>query len=202
LDFKTTKFCRDILIGAVTLSVFAAPSALSAAECPQFPQVALWGEYNHDTVRRHVGNNLAGDWSAYADQLKRQLSMLRDMYGRGSGVAVKRDGRTVRLTGDELAAYIRLAEQRLTVVRCLADSETALKFANFSTAAGTPGDQASNPANSPKDKKEIMQRTYVTLPDDLLEKLRKRAVRQSAKEGRQIGISEVVTEILARELRR
>ena len=47
-----------------------------------------------------------------------------------------------------------------------------------------------------------MQRTYITLPEDLLDKLRKMAVRQSVKDGRQASVSEIVTEILRRELRR
>lgn len=180
----------------------AAPTTLSAAECRQFPQVDLWGEYNHDTVRRHVNNDLGGDWAAYTEQLQRQLSKLRDLYGRGSGVAVKREGRTARLTGDDLAAYIAFSDRRLAVVRCLADSEKGLKMANFSTAAGTPGDQTSDPANSPKAENETLQRTYITLPEDLLEKLRKMAVRRSVKDGRQASVSEIVSEILARELRR
>jgi len=190
------------MVCAAAALMFALPSAVSAAVCTQFPQVALWGEYTHDTVRQHVKDNLAGDWTAYTDQLQRQMSMLRDLYGRGSGVAVKRDGRTARLTGEDLAVYIKFSEQRMTVVRCLADSENSLKLATFSTAAGSPGDRPSDAAKAPKVENENMQRTYITLPEDLLDKLRKMAVRQSVKDGRQASVSEIVTEILRRELRR
>lgn len=199
----TNPFRMGAVAACAALLAFAQPPAARAAECTPFPAVALWGEYTHDTVRRHVQDRLAGDWAGYTGQLLRQLAQLRDLYSQGSGVAVKRGDRTVRLTGEEFAAYIRLAEQRLTIVRCLADSESALKFANFSTAAGTPANLPANSAAKSQDPvKESMQRTYVTLPESLLEKLRKAAVRRSAKDGRQVSVSEVVTEILERELRR
>jgi hypothetical protein len=203
LNATTSKFARGIAAACSAAMVYLWLPATAAAECPAFPQVALWGEYSHDSVRRQVKENLAGDWSAYTGQLQRQLTTLRDIYGRGSGVAVKRQDREVRLTGDALAAYIKFAEQRLVVVKCLADSSTAVSFASFATAAGTPSDLPPDPAaKSAKADKENLQRTYIMLPEDILDKLRKLAVRRSVKEGRQASVGEIVAEILEREFKK
>ncbi len=47
-----------------------------------------------------------------------------------------------------------------------------------------------------------LSRTFITMPHKLLKKLRKMAVRQSVKDGKKIAVSDIVVEILERELKR
>ena len=181
----------------LSVAVLASAFPAGAAEvCSPFPRVALWGEYTHDTVRKHVNGTLAGDWTAYIGELQRQLKALQKIHARGSGVAISRDGRTVNLRDEALAQYIMHADRRLGIARCLAASSEAETVATFSTAAGA----TTEPPAAGSD--DALQRTYLTLPEDVLEQLRRMAVRRSVMESRQISVSEVVVELLERELRR
>ncbi len=173
--------------------------ALAGSDCAPFPRISLWGEYTHESVRKHVENNLGGDWNAYVDEMQRQLDTLRQIHVRGSAVTVSRDGRTVKLAGEQLAQYIMHADRRLGIVRCLAAAAEAPAVASFSTAAGTNSDTA---VQAKRAGDEVLQRTYITVPEEILEQLRKMAVRRSVKESRQASVSEIVVEILQRELRR
>lgn len=180
-----------------SLAVLALAFPAAAGDgCAPFPKVALWGEYTHDTVRKHVNETLAGDWTAYVGELQRQLEALRKIHARGSGVAITRDGRTVNLHDEALGQYIKHADRRLGIARCLAAHAEADPVATFSTAAGA----TSEPPVATGD--EAMQRTYLTLPEDVLARIRKMAVRRSVKESRQISVSEIVVELLKREMRR
>jgi len=183
-----------------SLAVMAsAQPALAGTECAPFPRVALWGEYTHQSVRRHVDQNLAGDWQSYVGEMQRQLDTLRWIHGRGGAVTVTRDGRTVKLADEQLALYIMHADRRLGIVRCLAAATEAQSVANFATAAGTSSDAGT--ASAPSDD-ATMQRTFITVPESMLEQLRKLAVRRSVKESRQTSVSEIVVELLEGALRR
>jgi len=183
---------------SVAVLVMAVP-AHAGSDCAPFPRISLWGEYTHESVRKHVEQNLGGDWDAYVDEMQRQLDTLRQIHIRGSAVTVSRDGRTVKLAGEQLAQYIMHADRRLGIVRCLAAADEAPAVASFSTAAGT------NLATDIQLKRagdEMLHRTYITVPEDMLDQLRKMAVRRSVKESRPASVSEIVVEILQRELRR
>jgi hypothetical protein len=186
---------RFAAICSIAVIAMAFPAA-AGDDCATFPTVALWGQYTHDTVRKHVNETLAGDWTAYVGELQRQLEALRKIHARGSGVAITRDGRTVNLRDDSLDQYIKHADRRLGIARCLAANAEAETVAAFSTAAGA----TSEPPAAADD--EAMRRTYLTLPEDVLARLRKMAVRRSVKENRQVSVSEIVVEFLERELRR
>ena len=85
----------------------------------------------------------------------------------------------------------------------LEKTESATGLADFSTAAGTPGD--SNPKGQSKTfapGKEAMGRATITLPKKLLAELRKKAVRQSLKDARKISVREIIAEILEREMKK
>lgn len=182
---------------SVAVMVSAFP-ALAGSECAPFPRVALWGEYTHKSVRQHVADKLADDWDAYVGEMQRQLDTLRQIYGRDSAVTVTRDGRTVKLAGDQLAQYIMHADRRLGIVRCLATAAEAHSVADFATAAG-PASAAAPPTRSGD---EVLQRTYIIVPEEMLDQLRKMAVRRSVKDNRQTSVSEIVVELLEREMRR
>lgn len=173
-------------------AVIAAALPAAGEDCPPFPTVALWGDMTHASAREHVNSTLAGDWNAYVGELQRQLDTLRKFHARNSGVAVTRAGRTVDLRGEALAQYIAHANRRLAVARCLAGNAETQTVATFSTAAGT----------STAASDDSLQRTYLQLPESVLDQLRKIAVRQSVKEGRQVSVSEVAADLLERELKR
>lgn len=189
---------RFAAVCSVAVMASAFP-ALAANDCAPFPRIALWGEYTHESVRKHVDQNLGSDWNAYVGEMQRQLDTLRQIHGRGSAVTVTRDGRTVKLAGEQLAQYIMHADRRLGIVRCLAAAAEAHTVADFSTAAGTASGADFRPNRSGN---EVLQRTYITVPEDMLDQLRKMAVRRSVKENRQTSVSEIVVEMLERELRR
>lgn len=179
------------------------PAVVAQSACPPFPKVAFWGDLSHDSVRRRVETRFAGDWFAYLERLERQQKTLKNIYKRGSGAVIKRDERKIRLAGDQLAKYLKYADRRLAVIRCLADESDITGLGNFSTAAGTPSDApaVSAPKASPDEGAET-ERTFLTLPKDLMEKLRKMAVRQSVKEAKKVSVNDIVAEILERELKK
>lgn len=189
---------RFAAVCSVAVMASAFP-AFAANDCAPFPRIALWGEYTHESVRKQVDQNLGGDWNAYVGEMQRQLDTLRQFHGRGSAVTVTRDGRTVKLAGEQLAQYIMHADRRLGIVRCLAAATEAHAVADFSTAAGTASGADFRPNRSGN---EVLQRTYITVPEDMLDQLRKMAVRRSVKENRQTSVSEIVVEMLEREMRR
>ena len=121
----------------------------------------------------------------------------------GSGVVIKRKGQTIKLSGDQLAKYVKLAKRRISVVQCLAETEEAHNLDSFPTAAGSPEEFTSSAPSKPRaSKKDGMSRTFIKIPNKILAKLRKMAVRQSLKEARKVGVSEVVVDILKRDLRK
>ena len=136
-------------------------------------------------------------------QLQRQQRSLVRIQKRGAGVAIKRQGRKIKLSGKQLDKYVGFSKQRLAVIKCLAETKETEKLNSFSTAAGTPEDSKASKTSSPKKSKKVgMQRTFLTIPKDILAKLRKRAVRQSIDEARKKTVSDVVVEILKKEIKK
>lgn len=185
---------RFAALCSMAVMAFTFP-ALAGDGCSPFPRLALWGDYTHASVRKHVDEALGGDWKTYIEELQSQLTTLRKLQRRGSGVAITRDGRTVELTGDRLSQYIKHADRRLGIVRCLAARADADAIATFSTAAGTPT------AVTASVRDGAVQRTFITVPGPMLDQLRQMAVRLSVKEGRKASVSDVVVDLLERELR-
>lgn len=191
------------LVFAAAITVVLAFPAYAQTKCRAFPKVAFWGELTHDSVRRHVDDKLAGDWGRYLKQLKRHQAALSRIHKRGAGAVIKRKGRKIKLVGKQLAKYLYYSKKRISVVSCLAKTKSAAGLADFSTAAGTPGNstpKGKTKASAPG--KEAMGRAYITLPKKLLAELRKKAVRQSLKDARKISVSEIIAEILEREMKK
>jgi len=183
--------------------VFLFPQTLKATtECPHFPKVTFWGNLTHESVRLHIEENLGGDWDVYLKKLRKQNKTLTTIYDRGAGAIVKRQGRKIKLSGSALAKYIKFGTSRIAVVQCLAELEDATNFADFSTAAGTPSGTPEKKASTfPTPVKKELSRTYLKIPESLLAKLRKLAVRKSLRETRKATVSEIVVDILNKELK-
>ncbi len=186
-----------VVLASFPVDGFARP------ECPSFPKVTFWGELTHETVRQHVEERMSGDWVVYLNQLQRQHTALKGIHQRGSGAVIKRKGKKIRLSGKELAKYLKFTKRRISVVRCLAELDEANTLADFSTAAGTPEtEEPKKPPVSKFSKKKTMARTFLTIPKKLMVKLRKKAVRESLKKAKKVSVNDVVVEILKRELRK
>ncbi len=197
-------YCGMCIVVAVGVSVMGTPlPSMAETACPSFPKVSFWGKLTHESTRQHVKDNLKGDWGAYLERLQRHQKTLRKIHKRGSGAVIKRKGRKIKLSGKLLAKYLRYGDERLAVVRCLADSEETQGLGDFSTAAGNPADKPrDNASKAAPGGKASISRTFITMPKNLLKKIRKMAVRQSVKDGKKIAVSDIVVEILERELKR
>ena len=191
-----------VIAVAVAVMVYSFPG-FAQTECPSFPKIKFWSDMTHESVRQHVEDKLGGDWIGYLNQLQHQHTALSNIHEKGSGAVINRKGRKIRLSGDQLAKYLRLTKRRMSVVQCLAETEEAKNFDGFSTAAGNPEEFASTSSRKPKaSKKRAVTRTFVKIPNKLLAKLRKMAVRQSLKEARQVGVDEIIVKILKRDLKK
>lgn len=195
---------NGLFFGAVFVVLALFPvAAFARPECPSFPKVTFWGEVTHKSVRQHVEEKMSGDWAVYLNQLQRQHTALRGIHQRGSGAVIKRKGKKIRLSGKELAKYLKFTKRRISVVRCLAKLDEANTLADFSTAAGTPETgEPKKPRISKVSKKKTMTRTFFTIPKKLMVKLRKKAVRESLKKAKRVSVNDVVVKILKRELRK
>ena len=190
-------------VAVMTILVSFPVSAFARPECPAFPKVTFWGEVTHESVRQHVEEKMSGDWVVYLNQLQRQHTALEGIHQRGSGAVIKRKGKKIRLSGKELAKYLKFTKRRISVVRCLAQLDEANTLADFSTAAGTPeAAEPKKPKASRFSKKKTMARTFFKIPKKLMVKLRKKAVRESLKKAKKVSVNDVVVEILKRELRK
>lgn len=200
---KRSSIVSKFLAGAfacASLVVLANP-VYAQSKCPAFPEITFWGELTHQSVRKHVNDKLSGNWTPYLKQLKRQQAALTRIHKRGAGAVIRRKGRKIKLAGKQLAKYLKYSKQRISVISCLAKLEDANRLANFSTAAGTPGDLTAKGKTRASGKK-VMQRTFITLPKKLMTKLRKKAVRQSLKDAKKVSVSDIITEILEREMKK
>ena len=172
-------------------------------DCPAFPKVDFWGQLTHESVRHYVEKTHAGDWVAYLNQLQRQYETLANIQDRGKGAIIKRHGRKVRLSGEHLARYITVSSRRLSVVACLAEREETMGLNGFPTAAGT-SEAVKAVALRPPQKSsggKDLDGTSITLPRNLLRKLRRAAFRQSVKDTRKTSVNDLVVGILRQELR-
>ena len=197
---KLSHFAKVFAVAVTAAIVTFAIPTLAQAKCPSFTKISFLGKMTHGSVRQHVENKLGGDWDAYVKKLQRRHKTLVRILKRGKGVAIKRKGRKIKLTGKQLAKYVEFSKQRLAVVTCLAGKEGANGLNDFSTAAGTPNE--SRVSKSVWRGKKDMQRTFITIPKKLLAKLRKQAVRQSLKDARGKSVSDVIVEILEKEMKK
>ena len=115
-------------------------SGAAKAECPPFPTVAWWGELSHDKAVRYVAKKYDGDWSPYVKKWQRQLSKVEMIRDRGGSIVFKKQ--RIKLKDGALGAYVGKLEQRLSVIRCLAEedeirSAEAEELDKFPTAAGS-----------------------------------------------------------------
>ncbi len=115
-------------------SLFVAPA--SASVCQPFPQISVRGDYTHARVKEIVASRLKGDWDTYIGYLSKRLSMIKDVEKQGKTPSIEFEGVRYLYGGDELKRYVKAAEERQRIVRCLAEEAAVAKLQQFSTAAG------------------------------------------------------------------
>ena len=131
------KACRHAAVLAVFFGVIVHSFSVQASTCQPFPTLALWGDYTHAKVIKMVSERLEGDWSAYLSLLENRQRMIKDLQSNGKSLTLKSKGKRYVLSGRKLAAYIRVADRRNDIVRCLADEADQAQLSNFETAAGS-----------------------------------------------------------------
>lgn len=141
----TKKIFQLAVLGVAVLISALGAGGPAEAQCTPFPKIALWNELTHDFVRRQVEDRYDGDWDAYLANLEGIQGKLKAIHARGLRAGVTWRDKKVRLKGRELAAFLKLVEQRLRVTECLAENDAMADFetaaggdaiADFSTAAG------------------------------------------------------------------
>ena len=204
LAHPSTPFVKGLACALAALAiVLPTPGHAQSGgrDCPAFPKVDFWGQLTHENVRRYVGKTHAGDWVAYLNQLQRQYETLANIQDRGKGAIIKRHGRKVRLSGENLARYITISSRRLSIVACLAEREETMGLNGFPTAAGTSEAVKAAAPTPPQKSPGGMDGTSITLPRNLMRKLRRAAFRQSVKDTRKTSVNDLVVGILRQELR-
>ncbi len=183
------------------IAVLSIPNGASAAECPAFPKLSFWGVLSHGSVQQYVEQKFDGDWDAYIEKLEYIKKGLRGIHDRGKGALIKMKGRKVVLKGEKLGNYLQLSETRIGIVRCLADEMEASGLQDFATAAGGNG-PVEVEKYTPPARIQDSYRTFLTLPSDLVAKLRKRAVRRSLIENQKVSVNDIITRTLESEFGR
>jgi hypothetical protein len=128
------RFGFAAVFAAAVSSLAAAPA--SASVCQPFPQISVWGDYTHARVKQIVASRLKGDWDTYIDFLSKRLDLITGVEKQGKTLSIEFEGVRYLYGGDELKRYVKAAEERQRIVRCLAEEATVAKLQQFSTAAG------------------------------------------------------------------
>ena len=144
---KFKKFCQWAAFGLFALFLSFGVSGKAMASCAPFPKIALWSELTHDFARQLVDEKYDGDWDAYIAKLKRYESKLRGIHSKGSNARITWRNKKLRIEGARLSNFLKLVNQRISITRCLADTNS---LADFSTAAG--GTDQSDKAGTPESK--------------------------------------------------
>ncbi len=167
VKLKAQYFIRPALLGlgivflasGLTSPASAGMGGSSFSACQAFPEVGLWQNLTHATVRSQVENEYSGDWQVYISRLENYGNQLRRIRASGKSARVTRGGKKVRLQGEAIARFLTHVDKRIAVTRCLAKNEgnhlsedlNVASIAEFSTAAGgTDDDRPASAAVSQK----------------------------------------------------
>jgi len=153
---KAQSLLRPALLGlgiVFLASGFTSPASAgvggaSFSACQAFPEVGLWQNLTHATVRSQVESEYSGDWQVYISRLENYGNQLRRIRASGKSARVTRGGKKVRLQGEAIARFLTHVDKRIAVTRCLAKNEgnhqseglDVASIAEFSTAAGGTDD--------------------------------------------------------------
>jgi len=202
---------RSFFAAALIVAAFSIPfSTPASAQCPKFPDVEIWGDISHHSVASYVNRKFDGDWDVYAARLAKIVVRLQELHRKGKAAIVKMKGQRARFNGETLAQYLRDSETRIDIIHCLGDEAHMQAPDRAPETAATPAAAANgtvktvqvddSAALSASGDDEIY-RMYLSMPADLVARLRQRAVHQSLIEKRQVSVNDIILALLNRDLK-
>jgi len=109
-----------LLISAIGISILLIRPVQAETSCPKFPKVVWWNT-SHEKVTSYVAKKHGGDWTPYVKKWGRQLEKMKKLHENGGTAVFK--SKQLKLEGDILLQYVVAIEERVTVIRCLADQQ-------------------------------------------------------------------------------
>jgi len=125
-------FCRSVL----TIFVFLAAASQANAMCAPFPKSEYLGNFTHAQVKSYVNKAHGGDWAPYLVALNSNLSRLEQLQRAGKGAVLKVSGKSRQASPTDIAKFVYVSKQWLSVAECLAEEHAMTALNDFSTAAG------------------------------------------------------------------
>lgn len=122
-------------IFAVFVLLLAASQA--QASCAPFPKSAYLGNFTHAQVQAYVNKAHGGDWAPYLVTLNRNLAQLELLQRGGKGAVLKVQGKAHDASPTDIAKYVYMSKQWISVAECLAEQQAMAALNDFSTAAGS-----------------------------------------------------------------
>jgi hypothetical protein len=111
-----------LFLAVFVLSIFFNSVAGASDSCPTFPKV-IWWETSHQKIISYVSRKHNGDWAPYLKKWDYQLNKMKNLQEKGGTAVFKSKG--LRLQGEMLQQYVEAIKERLSVTKCLAQSEMA-----------------------------------------------------------------------------
>ena len=123
------------IMGVLGLLFGLAAAVPASAECPKLSDVEWWTNTVPE-VQRLVSASYSGNWNAYIDRWRQQRKDLQNAYDAGNSVEIK--SRALVFRGDDLKEYIRLVDERISTLECLAKESGGTTAAVPSPAPAAP----------------------------------------------------------------
>jgi len=161
MAFCRTFFAAFLLFGA---------ASQAQADCPPFPRSEYLGNFTHAQVQNYVTKAHGGDWAPYLVTLNKNLAQLENLQREGKGAYLKVSDQSKMASPTDIAKYVYVSKQWLSVAECLAEEHTMASLSNFSTAAGgntdatvsAPSQTAANEvAAAPASKSSLGENTSI-----------------------------------------
>ena len=99
----TTSILRVAVLSSVAILAVAGKPYAATTNCPQFNNVAFSGNMTHQSVAKYVFLKHGGDWNTYVNKWERLVEKMS-------------------ATNSKKVPYFK---RRLSVIRCIANEETA-----------------------------------------------------------------------------
>jgi len=91
----------------------------SAYACKPVPEVAWWGDIDHDRIRALVKRKHRGNWKSYIEFWEEEREALLTSFNLGQEAQVNKLG--LSLSNEELALYVIDVNNMIATLNCLAD---------------------------------------------------------------------------------
>lgn len=117
--------------------LFAASQAQAQTACAPFPKSVYLGDFTHEQVKSYIHKAHGGDWAPYLVALNKNLSQLEQLQRAGKGAVLRVQGQAREASATDIAKYVYMSRQWISVAECLAEQQAMAALNDFSTAAGS-----------------------------------------------------------------